>query len=75
VPAVAEDSAVVAIARADGATVMEAGTDVVCTGFPSSDTETVKLNVPVTVGVPEMTPVIATRVRPEGRLPPEIDQV
>jgi hypothetical protein len=29
----------------------------------------VKLEVPVAVGVPEITPVVAARLRPAGRVP------
>jgi hypothetical protein len=35
----------------------------------------VKLVVPVTEGVPEITPVVATSVSPAGRLPVLIDHV
>ena len=38
-------------------------------------TETVKFTVPVTVGVPEIVPVVAARVSPAGRLPEVIDHV
>lgn len=34
---------------------------------------TVKVAVPGTVGVPEITPVLASRERPAGRLPAAID--
>lgn len=34
-----------------------------------------KLDVPVDVGVPEITPVVAASVSPAGRLPDEIDHV
>jgi len=40
-----------------------------------SVTVVVKLEVPVAVGVPEMVPVVAARVRPAGRLPELIDHV
>ena len=36
---------------------------------------TVKAKLPAAVGVPLMTPVCAFSARPEGRLPPETDQV
>jgi hypothetical protein len=49
--------------------------DVVWTGVPLSLTATVKLNVPLAEGVPEMIPVFAARVSPAGRLPAVIDQV
>ena len=41
----------------------------------ASVTLTVKLLVPVVVGVPEMTPVLDASVRPEGRVPEVMDQV
>jgi hypothetical protein len=40
-----------------------------------SVTVVVKVEVPVAVGVPEMVPVVAARVRPAGRLPELIDHV
>jgi len=36
---------------------------------------TVKLDVPFTVGVPAITPVVLVNVSPVGRLPLEIDHV
>ena len=36
---------------------------------------TVKVKVPARVGVPEMTPVFAFRLKPAGRLPAEMFQV
>jgi len=36
---------------------------------------TVKLNVPIVVGVPEMTPVVSFKLRPAGNVRLEIDQV
>ena len=47
----------------------------VCAGLPESVTWTVKLNVPATVGVPEMTPVSLLSVSPVGSDPLAIDQV
>ena len=40
-----------------------------------SVTVTVKVNVPAVVGVPVITPDPVLRVKPEGRLPDEIDQL
>ncbi len=40
-----------------------------CVGASESVTLTVKLNGPVTLGVPEIRPLLL-RVRPVGRLPP-----
>src|SRR5580698_10238016 len=44
-------------------------------GLPLSVTCGVKLDVPGPVGVPEIIPVLAFRVRPLGKLPWVIDQV
>jgi hypothetical protein len=41
----------------------------------ASVTFTVKLLVPMPVGVPEITPVLAASVSPAGRVPTEMDQV
>jgi hypothetical protein len=43
--------------------------------MPASVTVTVKLEVPLVVGVPEMRPVPAAKVRPAGRLPLVMFQV
>jgi len=40
-----------------------------------SVTRTVKLLVPVLVGVPEITPVLAASVSPAGRVPEDRDQL
>ena len=40
----------------------------------ASVTWTVKLLVPVPVGVPEITPVLEASVNPAGRMPVETDQ-
>ena len=48
--------------------------DLVCTGLPLSVTVTVKLAVPLAVGVPEIAPVADARVNPAGKLPDVIDQ-
>jgi hypothetical protein len=45
-----------------------------CAGLSASVTVTVKLDVPLAVGVPEIVP-LADRLRPAGRLPERIDQV
>lgn len=45
-------------------------------GEPASWIFTPKEKLPLTAGMPEMTPVLAARVSPAGRLlPPLIDQV
>jgi hypothetical protein len=53
----------------------ETDVDVVCVGLEESETVAVKLKVPLAVGVPEIRPVLAARLRPAGRLPALIDQV
>jgi hypothetical protein len=55
--------------------VIESLIDSVCTGLPASLTVTVKLLVPVAVGVPEIRPVAEARLRPAGRLLALTDQV
>jgi hypothetical protein len=62
---------------ASGATAItiDIAADFVCTGEPLSFTVTVKLEVPVAVGVPEITPVDEARVKPAGRAPELIDQL
>ena len=57
------------------ATVIEVAADLAWEGSLLSVTVAVKLEVPVAVGIPEMVPVVAARVRPEGSLPELIDQV
>jgi hypothetical protein len=56
---------------------LNAAVAVFAVGVWESVTFTVKLIGPVTlpVGVPEITPVLAFRPRPTGRLPALIDQV
>ena len=49
-------------------TMIEVVADLLWAGLPLSVTVAVKLNVPETVGVPEMVPLLA-RVRPVGKLP------
>jgi hypothetical protein len=57
------------------ATTLEVEADFVCAGETLSLTIAVKGYVPLAVGVPEMTPEVAARVSPGGRLPAVIDQV
>ena len=45
-----------------------------CTGVPESVSRTVKLKVPVAVGVPEITPLLLS-VNPVGSVPPASDQL
>jgi hypothetical protein len=56
------------------ATVIDSCEYAVCAGDPLSFTATVNVEVPVPVGVPEITPPLE-RLRPAGRLPEEIDHV
>ena len=42
-------------------------------GLDESSTLTVKVDVPVVVGLPEIVPALL-RVRPDGRLPADTDQ-
>jgi hypothetical protein len=62
------------IAREAGATTSEKLADLVRAGLSASATVAVKLNAPVTVGVPEITPDVPARVSPEGRAPDVTDQ-
>jgi len=66
---------VVAITSAGGAITSETDIEVVCVGLEESATVAVKLKVPLAVGVPEIRPVLAVRLRPAGRLPEVIDHV
>lgn len=56
-------------------TVIEVEIELVWAGLPLSVTFAVKLVLPVTVGAPEITPVVAASVSPDGRLPDVIDHV
>ena len=47
----------------------------VCADEAESLTVTLTVKLPLAVGVPETTPVVAPRLSPAGRLPPVIDQV
>jgi hypothetical protein len=57
-----------------GAIVRERLTVCVCTGELLSATATVKFEVPLVVGIPEITPAF-DNVTPAGRFPEEIDHV
>ena len=50
-------------------------TDLVCMGLDESATLKVRLAVPAAVGVPEMVPVAAARLRPAGSVPLVMDQL
>ena len=60
---------------AGAATAIESATDLLCAGLPASVTVTVKLDVPLELGVPVIRPVPPFRLSPAGRLPAVIDQV
>jgi hypothetical protein len=49
-------------------------TDLACDGFDESATAAVKVVVPLPVGVPEITPVVADKLSPLGRPPEVMDQ-
>ena len=53
---------------------IEAGVEVAPAGFDESATAIVKLYVPLAVGVPDITPLDADRLRPTGSCPDMIDQ-
>jgi hypothetical protein len=65
----------VVIESGAAATTIEVDADCFCTGLLLSDTDTVKLEVPLLVGVPEIAPVAVPRLSPGGRLPDETDHV
>jgi hypothetical protein len=56
-------------------TAIDVTADLCCAGLPLSVTVTVKVDIPDELGVPEITPVVAARVNPDGRVPEVIDQV
>jgi len=66
VPAGSE-AEIVNAGAAGAAMTSERATDFVCAGLDESVTVKVGLVVPLAVGVPEMTPVVWTRLRPAGR--------
>jgi hypothetical protein len=77
-PAVPEGSVeevIVSVATEATATTIDIAADFVWTGLLLSLTATVNLNVPLAVGVPEIAPLLADKLRPAGRLPERIDQV
>jgi hypothetical protein len=80
VPSVPEGSDEVAIASCEGAavagaTVIDSAADCDWIGVLPSLTATVKLKVPLVVGVPVKAPLPATKPIPAGRLPDVIDHV
>ena len=60
---------------AEAATTIERATDLVCAGLLLSVTVTVKLDVPLAVGVPEIKPDEGEMLSPAGRLPAVTDQL
>lgn len=73
-PTVPEDSIEDVIARREDPTTIEPVVETVCAGFAESATAIVKLNVPLVVGVPDITPLEAAIERPTGSCPDTIDQ-
>ena len=72
---VPEDRVDVVIASGEGAMTSDKVADLVWAGFAESATATVKLAVPMAVGVPEIRPVDVLKLRPAGRLPEMKDHV
>jgi len=72
--AMAERTSAEGRAGAGAVTIVRAA-DAVCVGELLSVTVTVKLEVPLAEGVPEITPVDDERASPAGRLPEVIDQL
>jgi hypothetical protein len=68
------DVETVSVAGAAAATTIESFAVLVSAGLPESVAFTVKLLVPVAVGVPEIRPVVDPSVKPAGRLPLEMVQ-
>ena len=64
-----------AIARVEDAMTSERVTDLVTPGELASVAATVKVAVPLAVGVPEIKPFDVFRLSPAGRLPETKDQV
>jgi hypothetical protein len=61
------------VSGAGAAITIESLSVVVSAGLPESVTFTVKLLVPVALGVPEIRPVAEVSVKPAGRLPVVMD--
>lgn len=70
-----EDGVNAVILRGLAATTIEVVADAVCAGRPLSVAVTVKVEVPLTVGVPDKMPVALASVSPVGRLPDLTDHV
>jgi hypothetical protein len=63
------------VSAAGADTVIDKALVALFAGFEESVTIAVKSEVPAVVGVPDMAPVDALRVRPAGSVPVEMDQV
>ena len=74
-PSTPDDNDAVEILNVLGATLRDRAADFVRTGLLLSRAVTARLNVPLAVGVPEITPLPADSDNPAGRLPELIDQV
>jgi hypothetical protein len=72
---VAEIKLVVVIVSCEVVIASDRVTNLVCIGLDESATLKVRLAVPAVVGVPEIVPVAAARLRPAGSVPPVMDQV
>lgn len=72
---VPEGSDDVAIVRAAGATTSDRVTDLLCAGLDESTTLKAKLVLLLAVGVPEIIPVDAARLSPDGSAPEVRDHV
>ncbi len=72
--AVPERTSAVGVGAVGAVTIVSAA-DAVCVGELLSVTVTVKLEVPLAAGVPEITPVDAESASPAGRLPEVTDQL
>ena len=75
VPAARADDVIVSAedVELEAATTSEKEADLVRSGLDESFTSKVSGKVPVAVGVPERTPVVAAKVTPPGSLPEVID--
>jgi hypothetical protein len=69
VPAVPKESTEDMIVNDEDPTVIEPAVANVCAGLPESVTPIIKLDVPLVVGVPDITPFCSDRASPAGRLP------
>jgi hypothetical protein len=75
VPTMAAGNVAGMICNGDSVTEIDMAVDFDWVGFSASVRTTLKEELPGAVGVPEMTPVVAARVNPEGSEPDVIFQV